>query len=200
MWSFNRVVDSPKIRVLSKQWQGPFSCPGYEEKNGLDKVPDIEGLYLFTFEYEAGYLVYFAGITNSTSKRLKTHVRKYKKGDYTVLDVDSAGKGIRKEIWHGWQYAKTHQEEFNERKIEILNAVDKQLTSFRIFVAQVFDKRIRERLEASIMHNIYSCKEPWADLSDRGMLLLGRYNSEMPIEINNMSYCKIYGLPCTLEI
>jgi len=200
MWSFNRLIDSSKIRVENIQWQGPFSCPGYETKSGLDKVPDIEGLYLFTFEYNEGYLVYGAGITNSTRRRLKTHVREYKKGNYTVLDVDSAEKGIRQEIWHGWQYAKTHQEEYNERKIVILNAVDNQLTSSRIFVAQVLGKRIRERFEASIMHNIYSCKESWADLSDRGMHLLGRYNSEMPIETNNMSYCKIYGLPRTLEI
>ena len=102
MWSFNRLIDSSRIRIEDIQWQGPFSCPGYENKNGLDEVPDIEGVYLFTFKYNDGYLIYGAGHTNSTKRRLKTHVRKYKKGEYTVLDVNSAGNGIRQEIWHGW--------------------------------------------------------------------------------------------------
>ena len=200
MWSFNRLIDAPKIRIEDIQWPGPFSCPGYENKNGLDEVPDIEGVYLFTIKYNDGYLVYGAGITNSTKKRLKTHVRKYKKGEYTVLDINSAEKGIRQEIWHGWQYAKQHQEEYNERKAEILQFVDEQLTASRIFVAKIVDKRTRERFEAAIMHGIYYCKEPWSDVSDRGMYLNGRYTWEMPIETNNICCYKIYGLPCKLEI
>jgi len=116
------------------------------------------------------------------------------------MDVNAAEKGERYEIWHGWNYAKEHQEEFILRKTEILEAVDEQLKSFRIFVAKVSDKRVRARLEAAIMHNIYYCKEPWAELADRGMFLNGRYNCEMPIEVKNISNFIIYGLPDTLEI
>jgi hypothetical protein len=200
MWSFNRLKDASNIKVEEIQWQGPFSWPGYENQNNLCTIPDIEGLYLFTFTYNDGYLVYAAGITNSTKKRIKRHHFEYKKGNYTVLDVSAAENGERQEIWHGWQYAKTHQEEFIQRKEEILTAVDEQLKSFRIFVAQVTDKRTRERIEAAIMHNIYYCREPWAELACRGMLLRERYNAEMPIEAKNISNYKIYGLPETLEI
>ena len=200
MWSFNRQRDASKIEIKEIQWQGPFSWTGYENQNNLDQIPDIEGVYLWTFQYNDGFLVYAAGVTNSTKKRFKSHTKNYKSGNYTVLDVSSAEKGEREEIWHGWKYAKTHQEEFNKRKEEILRAVDEQLKSFRIFVAQISDKRTRERFEAAIMHNIYYCKEPWSELADRGMFLKERYNAEMPIETKNMSSYKIYGLPETLEI
>ena len=200
MWCFNRLRDASKIKIEDIQWQGPFAWPGYESQNNLDTMPDIEGLYLFTFKYNDGFLIYAVGVTNSTKKRLRRHSLEYKKGNYTVLDICAAEKGERQEIWHGWSYARTHQEEFNERKEEIVKAINNQLKSFRVFVAQVSDKRTRERFEAAIMHNIYYCKEPWAELADRGMFLNGRYNTEMPLEINNISNYKIYGLPQKLEI
>jgi hypothetical protein len=200
MWSFNRLKDASKIKVEEIQWQGPFSWPGYENQNNLCPIPDLEGLYLLTYTYHDGYLIYAAGITKSTKKRIQCHNREYRKGNYTVLDVHAAEKGERQEIWHGWSYARTHQEEFNERKEEILTALDKQLRSLRLFVSRVTDKRMRERFEAAIMHNIYYCKEPWSELADRGMLLKERNNDEMPVEIKNISNFKIYGLPETLEI
>jgi len=163
-------------------------------------MPDIEGVYLFTFKYKEGYLVRGIGITNSTKRRIATHTRAYRKGNYTILDVNAAEIGERKEIWHGWQYAKTHQDEFIEQKETILNAVEKQLEAYRIFIAEVPDKRKRERIEAAIMHNIYVSKEPWSELADRGMFLKERYNSEMPIETKNISSGRIFGLPEILEI
>jgi len=200
MWSFNRLKDASKIEVKEIEWQGPFSWVGYETQNNLEKIPDIEGIYLWTFEFMDGYLIYCAGITNSTKKRFRSHTLEYKSGNYTVLNVNAAKQGNREEIWHGWTYAKTHREEFDERKQEILNAVEEQLKSFRVFVAQVPEKRMRERFEAAIMHNIYYSIEPWTELADRGMFLRERENAEMPLEIKNISKYKIYGLPMTLEI
>jgi hypothetical protein len=200
MWSFNRVRDTSKNEPLEIIWQGPFSWTGYESENKLDKLPDMAGVYLWTFQYNDGYLIYAAGITNSTKKRFRSHTLEYKSGNYTVLDVNAALEGVREEIWHGWKYAKTHEEEYIERKEEILKAVTEQLKYFRVFVAQISDKRTRERLEAAIMHNIYYCKEPWAELADRGMFLKGRYNAEMPLEAKSKSNFKIYGLPESLEI
>jgi hypothetical protein len=200
MWCFSRVRDSSKIEQKELMWDGPFSWVGYEMHNNLDAIPETEGIYLWTFGYSKGYLVYAAGITNSTRKRFRSHTNKYKKGEYTVLDVNAAAKGERQEIWHGWGYEKEHQDEYNVRKTEITKAVDEQLKSFRVFIAKVADKRVRERFEAAIMHSIYYCKEPWAEVADRGMFLKGRYNCEIPIVIKNISKSIIYGLPETLEI
>ena len=144
--------------------------------------------------------MYGAGITNSTKRRFATHTREYKKENYNVLDINSAKKGERKEIWHGWQYAKTHPEEFLQNKETILKAVDNQLQSFRIFIAEILDTRKRERIEAAIMQNIYTSQEHWSELADRGMFLKERYNYEMPLKMKNISTGKIYGLPKLLEI
>ena len=168
--------------------------------NNLEVIPELEGIYLWTFNYKDGYLVYAAGITKSTRRRFKNHTNNYKKGKYTIFDVNAAEKGERREIWHGWNYAKEHQEEYILRKAEIMKAVEEQLKSFKIFIAEINDKRIRERFEAAIMHYIYYCKEPWAELADRGMFLNGRYNFEIPIEVKNISNYIIYGLPEVLEI
>jgi len=200
MWSFNRERDASKIDVKEIEWLGPFSWIGYENQNNLEKMPDLEGIYLMTFQYKDGYLVGGAGITKSTKSRFKRHTTEFKSGNYTVLNVMSAEKGERDEIWHGWQYARTHREEFIERKEEILKSVDEHLKSYRIFIAKISEKRIRERFEAAIMYYIYCCKEPWAEVADRGMFLNGRHNFEMPIKIKNISKYDFFGLPETLEI
>jgi len=198
-WSFNRTRDYSKITDQNLTWEGPFSWPSFESTNGLPLMPDVEGVYLFTFEYKDGYLIYSVGITNSTKKRIAQHNREYKKGNYTILKTESAQKGQREEIWHGWNYAKNHKEEFIENQESILKALQDQLGAFRVFITQQKEERIRERIEASIMNYIYNIKEPWSDLADRGMFLRGRYNSEMPIKILNSSRV-IYGLPRELEI
>jgi hypothetical protein len=59
------------------------------------------------------------------------------------------------------------------------------LKSFRVFIAQMSDKRERARFEAAIMYQIYDSKEPWAELADRGMALSKRSKEEIPIVIKN---------------
>ncbi len=199
-WSFNRVRDASLIKTEDICWQGPFSWVGYEKENDLETIPDISGVYLFTFEYKDGYILRSAGITNSMKRRFSQHTREYKKGNYTVLDVEYAKKGIREEIWHGWQYAKSHREEFLENKDIILKYVEKELKAYRLFIGNINDKRKRERIEFSIMLNIYSSKEPWADLVDKGMALKGRYNNEIPIKVNNCCSHNLYGFPDVMEI
>lgn len=193
-------TDISKNEIREIEWQGPYSWIGYEEQNGLDKLPDIEGVYLWTFQYKDGFLVYCAGITKSTQKRFKQHTLEYKFGNYTVFNVSEAEQGNRVEIWHGWSYARAHREEFNERQEKILKAVEEQLKSFRVFITQMFDKRERMRFEAAIMNHIYDSTEPWAELADRGMALSKRRKDEIPIVIKNLSNVKLYGLPIKIEI
>ncbi|MBN2091847.1 hypothetical protein JW964_19685 [candidate division KSB1 bacterium] len=182
------------------EWSGPFSWPGYEHLTKLSPIPEVEGVYLFTFPYNDGFVLYCAGITKSMKRRLRDHTREYRKGNYTILDVSYAIKGVRQEIWHGWEYAKAHRDEFEKNRNEILQAVENQLCAFRIFIAEMHDTRKRGRLESAFMNNLYLNKEDWADLADRGMFLKGRYNSEMPILIKNICNYKIYGVPTTIEI
>jgi hypothetical protein len=122
-------------------------------------------------------------------------------GEYHVLDVVAAQQGLRKEIWRGWRYASKHRDEFEEHKSIILDAVRKQLVGFCIFIADVGkEPRLLERLEASIMNNLYQQPSPICDIPDKGMQLAPRWKSENQIIVNNSCEAIIHGLPASLKI
>lgn len=191
-----------KAATIEVTWDGPYSWPTFENENNLPPIPKLQGVYLQTFEYEDGYLIYGAGITRRpVPTRFREHTHNYLNGDYTVLDIDAAHHGIRKEIWHGWDYARKHRAEFKEKQSIILDAVHKQLTGFCIFVANVEGiPRIYERLEASIMNNLYKQPPPICDFPDRGMQLSPRWDSEELVIIKNNSPVVLHGLPGLFEI
>ena len=190
------------IHTIKATWKGPYSWPTFEDDNGLRAIPKLPGLYLWAFDYISGYMIYAAGLTRRPIPvRFKEHTRKYMNGEYYILDIKAAQQGIRKEIWPGWGYAKEHRDEFDERKLEIIDAVQKQLAGFRIFVADVGDEpRILERLEASIMENLYRQPSPFCDIPDKGMFLSPRWDSEEPVVIESDCLVTIHGLPRHLEI
>lgn len=191
-----------KTNKIDAIWNGPFAWPGYENSE-LPKLPDESGggVYLWTFEYEKGYLIYCAGRTSRKVKeRFKEHTRKYLNGEYNILDIDAATKGIRKVFW-GWDYAKTHRTEFEARKTQLVEVASKQLAGFRIFVADLEDtERLHARLEATIMKTLYSQPPPVGSLPDKGMHLSSRNSTEPIISVKNMSKSHLFGLPETLEI
>ena len=189
------------ISVIEIKWEGPFSWPKFENKSNLSPVPKVPGVYLQTFEHKNGYLIYCAGLTRRPIiNRFKEHTKKYMNGEYNVLDISAARQGTRKEIWHGWDYARNHRSEFEEGKSMILNAVEEQLGGFRLFITNMEAPRILERLEASIMNNLYEQLPPICDIPDRGMQLSPRWESEDRIILKNDCPAIIYGLPSCLEI
>ena len=66
MWSFNRLRDCSSIETENILWKGPLSWPGFKDNNKLNSIPNVEGIYLFTFEYKDGYILYTVGITMHT--------------------------------------------------------------------------------------------------------------------------------------
>lgn len=190
------------ITTVAVKWDGPYSWPGFEVDNNLNSIPDIGGLYLQTFKYQGGYLIYSAGLTRrSVPRRFKEHTREYVNGGYYVLDILAAQQGIRKEVWRGWGYARKHRDEFEENKSIILDAVREQLIGFCIFIADIGkEPRLLERLEASIMNNLYQQPPPICDIPDKGMQLSSRWKSEDKITIRNSCSVLIHGLPASLEI
>lgn len=191
-----------KSKALEVIWRGPFAWPGYEDSSHLHSLPRACGVYLQTFEYKNGYLIYAAGITRrQVVLRFNEHTKKYLQGDYNVLDMDAVSKSVRKEIWHGWQYAREHRDEFEDNKALIVKAVKNQLAAFRLFVAEVDQKdRIPERVEAAIMMHLYQQDPPLSTIPDQGMFLAPRRDSEEPIVITNNCDCALHGLPKRLEI
>lgn len=191
-------------KALDIFWEGPFSWPTFEGTNFLQAVPRTPGVYLQTFEYKGGYLIYAAGLSRRPIlTRFKEHTRKYMNGEYNVLNVSAAQRGIRQEVWHGWGYARTHGDEFEENKALILEAVRGQLSGFRIFTAHIEstkEDRILERLEASIMATLSEQPSPVCDLPDEGMQLAPRRQSERPVMVKNHCKAVLHGLPSFLEL
>jgi hypothetical protein len=188
------------IQTEELVWQGPYSWYGFETLNQLELTPDIAGVYLLTFKYKDGYILRSAGVTSSMKRRFSQHRKCYLSGQYTLLDVASAEQGERLERWHGWEYAKTHQDQYLANADLIREFAIQQLTHYRVFVTATPDQRKRERIEFSIIHQAYASKEVWGDLVDGGMSLRGRFNYEMPIKAKNHCNHKIYGLPEKIEI
>ncbi len=162
--------------IINTNWTGPFAWPKYEDSASLPPIPIHPGVYLITFEYEDGFLIYAAGITRrNIPTRFKEHTKKYLSGDYTILDLSAIKYGKRKEIWHGWGWTPKKKQDFESRKSEILEGTHNQLAGSRIFVTDIGTAdRILERLEAAIMNNLYEQPSPYCDIPDRGMHLLGR--------------------------
>ncbi len=191
-----------KTNTITTKWKGPFAWPGYENVCGLPKLPGESGVYLMTFKYKDGYLIYGAGLTHRNVKeRFKEHTREYLNGKYNILDIDAASNGVRKLVWHGWTYAKAHREEFEDKKTRLVAAASKQLAAFRIFVANVdHSERIHERLEHGIMKSLYAQRAPVSTLPDEGMHLSPRNSREPIITVKNRRKSNLFGLPETLEI
>lgn len=188
--------------MIEAMWTGPYSWKGFELENNLPSLPEQPGVYLQTFEYNDGYIIYCAGLTQRTIRiRMSEHNRKYKRGEYNVLDINALTQGVRKEIWHGWGWTPAKRLEFEERKDLILDSVQKQLKNFRIFVTDIgTGTRILERLEAAIMNNLYKQPPPFCDIPDKGMHLSPCRSSEVSLTVRNSCDSLIYGLPNQLEI
>lgn len=107
---------------------------------------------------------------------------------------------VNYKVWHGWGYAKAHQDEFLRHKDYILQSVEKELASYNLFITEVAEKRKRERIEFAIMQSVYLSKEAWSDLVDGQTALRGRANYEIPTEARNICLYKIYGIPEMFEI
>ncbi len=190
------------MTMINVPWSGPFSWPGFETENQQPPIPKVPGVYLWTFEWQGGYLVYAAGLTRQTvPKRLGRWKGDYMRGKCNVLDTEKAQNAIRVEIWHGWGYARAHPEECQNRIREIREAARKQLGAFRIFVIEIGkEPRILERLEAAIMGYIYQSAQPLCDIPDEGMFLAPRWKTESPIQVKNNCIVCLHGLPNILEI
>ena len=85
---------------------GPFNWPGYNDEiiKPFKVIPsDSKGVYLWTFEYNIGFVVYAAGITRRTFKqRFKEHTKSYLAGVYTIFDMDKIRIGEKVTLWPGF--------------------------------------------------------------------------------------------------
>ncbi len=192
------------MREIKAHWKGPFAWPRLS--NGLPPSPKAPGLYLQTFEYQDGFIVYGAGLTRRTvARRLAEHTLNYMNGMYSILDVNAVNTGNRREIWHGffWKHPRSDEKEaaFEARKSEIQAAAQRQLNAFRIFVTDIGTQpRLLERLEAATMGQLYKSQPPFRNLPDRGVMLAPRRDAEEAILFTGTCEHRLFALPLAFEI
>jgi hypothetical protein len=108
----------------------------------------------------------------------------------------------RREIWHGsdWKSGGGREPELDEIPM-IADAGHRMMAGLRLFVAETpDDRRLRQRIEATVMLGLYDTASPLCDLPDRGMHLRPRRLDEVPITVTNVCTNRIYGLPETMRI
>ena len=181
-------------------WTGPHTWP-----TPTSPLPDSPGVYLWTFPYDAGFIIYAAGITRRPlTKRFREHTRSYLNGTYTLFDVADLTRGIRTERWHGFWSKKRLPEkeaEYDLRRDELEAIAREQMATCRIFAAEfTTERRLLERLEASIMDQLYNAPKPFCDIPDRGMMLAPRWKSEAPIVIISQTSRVLHGIQAEFEI
>jgi hypothetical protein len=205
-----RLGEASALDMLELRWEGPFGWPGLAPAGRVISLADspvatCSGVYLWTVEYLNGFLIYAAGITRRPFvKRFREHTRAYRAGIYTLFDVASLQRGVRKELWHGFwmkKRAAEKQSEYDRRREELRAAAELQLSNYRVFVAPLGpEPRLLERIEASIMNALYSAPAPASDIPDRGMALAPRWSSEQPITVRNATGSLLHALPEEFEV
>jgi hypothetical protein len=189
------------------EWTCPLVLQGCGGELFLNSsIVEQPGIYLFTVEYNNGYLIYMAGwTTRPFKKRLKEHINTYRKGTYTIFDSESLQNGKRVELWHGmWMSKATNTPEmkqlFRSRYQELEPAIESLLSTFRIFLAPLnTERRTLARIEAAIMNILYSGVEPVSTIPDKGMALAPRWVEEKPFLVNNALPVCLHGLPNIFE-
>jgi hypothetical protein len=184
------------MTALTLNVLGPFGWPRLEGQ--AVTLPKMPGVYLMTVPYQDGFLPYGVGITRRPMRnRFVEHTRSYLKGEYNVLDIESAKTGVRKILWQGWGWTPEKRSDFESRKKEIESAARALMSDTRIFVLETGTvPRVLERLEAAIANHYYRQSDI---LFDRGMLRMPRWATEDPLLARLVLAQRIVGLPDTLN-
>lgn len=188
------------IERLDLVWEGPFDWP---EPRKLSPLDGFGGVYLWTLEGNAGYVVIGIGLSNDIRKRFLTHRLKFQRGEYDIRDIQAARRGIRKDIWPGFWFPYNTDEcraEFVARQEEIFVAANEQMSATRIFAVQIADRRLQQRMEAGIVNATQKAPKPYCDLIANGMAISPRRDNEDPITVVFRSIHKFHNLPANFEI
>jgi len=91
--------------------------------------------------------------------------------------------------------------EFGRRRAEIAKNAREQMNACRVFAAEfTIERRLLERLEASIMDQLYNASKPFCDIPDRGMMLAPRWQSETPITVVSHATEVLHGIQTAFTI
>ncbi|MBO0736648.1 MAG: hypothetical protein J2P48_08770 [Alphaproteobacteria bacterium] len=147
----------------SLSWVGPFFWPGY----GSPTVPAVSSVYLWTVEsrhdeYPDGYFLYLAGETIDARYRHGQHTKSLRLGLWTIFDMEAMQHCERKEIWHVSDW-KPHKKPGSPDEVKMIEAAGRRMmTDLRLFIAEIPDKRLSQRVEAVIIRACMTAQSHYA--------------------------------------
>jgi hypothetical protein len=144
------------VIVKAAEWTGPYSWPGFEHYNKLPSLPAMPGVYMQTFEYKDGYLIYLVGHAKNIKSRFSIHEKNRRVGiGVNIFDIDQMRLGVRKRVWNGftaWWKDNAKPQNLREREAALGYASDwgKDIQHWETRKAVAFGAHWRSVLEASV--------------------------------------------------
>jgi hypothetical protein len=175
---------------------GPFRFVGDEDENiftSKTRTGQKRGVYLLTVPLDGKYLVYYVGETgNSFSERLLQHVRCYLDGYYRLYNPEKFAIGDKELIWGGmWKRERKDPRfisEFIESYSILTPKIAKFISQFCIFVIPLevdkrLDKRLGERVEATIKRILLEQEGKVGEFQDRDIRYRPKRPKEQPLSV-----------------
>lgn len=188
------------MKVIDLKLFGPYKLLGNNNSFFDNDISKKNGIYLWTINYENGYLVHYIGETSRSFRiRMQEHIINILGGFYGVWDPEMLKQGKLQFVWKGlWR--KDSKENINDYidKYENFAPIFKKYLQLQsIFLAPLsVDKYLRRLIEGHIAKKIMEAPPPINNLlpTDNRYGYLYRKNNETLI-VKLKCNENILGLP-----
>jgi hypothetical protein len=188
-------------QTITVEFIGPFSWIGGERAPSIleAEIGKKSGVYLWTVQLEKGELVYYVGETGrSFAQRMLEHFREHMSGGYHLYEPQEFSRGRKVLLWPG-RYGPDKEPSlsvFVQRFQGLTSAIVDLAELYRFYVAPLeCEKRLRERIEASIANHLYEQPGIVGEFQDQGIVYRARKDTEEPVQA--LIWCKanLIGVP-----
>lgn len=197
----NQVVREMNPETYEIELLGPYEWYG-PKSIFLQSESEKFGIYLWAITFEEKYLVYYVGETGvSFADRFLDHTKSYLHGLYRIYDPAQFVKGKKALVWEGMWKKDLEKPTFRivkflERYSELSKAAYDLIGTFRIFLIPLnSEKRLRQRIEASISDVLLKQPNLVGEFQDGDIRYMSRQPNEKPVKVSIKSGEQILGLP-----
>ena len=189
--------------LVKLSFHGPFGLCGQHRRMLFeDPIRTEAGIYLWTFQTDAGILIEYVGETGeSFEKRMKEHMIQTFGGNYRVLDPALVRRLEVKVVWNGLWRKGTRDKigEFASRYLDLAPLIHSYLENIEVFVGVLaVDRRTRQRIEGALANHLRAEPFPASIFLPNDVRYIQRRDNELPFSLVLDCSEKIVGLPRSL--
>lgn len=195
----------PIARIMPSEttiaFAGPFSWSGTLDAPAVCAADEARkaGIYLWTVPLPEGHLVYYVGETGRRfDVRLHQHHEELVAARYHIYSAAEFARGEKLLLWPG-RFDRTNRksdEDCRANCARLSDQIREMMLVLRFFFAPLScDKRMRQRIEASIAQSLYATAGVIGAFQDKGIRYWPRTNDEQAIACVVSSPVRLLGLP-----